>query len=111
VAQNTWKKVRYPSRKQVLLLIWVFTYKFNNNSYLLKAKGCLYVRGDLQVLNQEDTTATTLAAQTFRILIALAAVFDLDIHQLDATNAFVNSFLDEEVYTQIAAGYSEQGYV
>jgi hypothetical protein len=43
--------------------------------------------------------------------MALAVVFNLDIHQLDATNAFVNSFLDEEVYTQMAARYSEQGYI
>jgi hypothetical protein len=43
--------------------------------------------------------------------MALAAVFDINIRQLDATNAFVNTMLDEEVYTHMAEGYSESGYV
>lgn len=38
-------------------------------------------------------------------------MFDLDIQQIDAVNAFINSELDEEVYTRMAEGFSEYGYV
>jgi hypothetical protein len=43
--------------------------------------------------------------------MAIAAVFDLDIQQIDAVNAFVNSELDEEVYTYMAEGFSKYSYI
>jgi hypothetical protein len=62
-------------------------------------------------MTREDTAAITLAARTFCTLMAIAAAFDLDIRQIDALNAFVNSEIDEEVYTWMADGFSESGYV
>ena len=44
-----------------LLVMWVFTYKFDEDGYLLKHKARLVVQGDLQTL-EEETYATTLAA-------------------------------------------------
>jgi hypothetical protein len=35
------------SNKQILLLKWVFKYKFDSNSYLQKLKAQLYIYGDL----------------------------------------------------------------
>jgi len=47
--------------KQILLLKWVFKYKFNSDGYLQKLKAQLYVRRDLQI-TKEKTYAATLAA-------------------------------------------------
>lgn len=109
--RNTWKKVGYPAGKQVLPVKWVFTYKFDEEGYLIKAKARICVRGDLQILDREDTAAATLAARTFRTLMAIAAAFDLDMKQFDATNAFINSWLDEEVFIRMPEGYVEEGFV
>jgi Reverse transcriptase (RNA-dependent DNA polymerase) len=70
----------------------------------MKFKARLCVRGDLQTTEQ-DTYAATLAARTFRALIAITAAFDLEASQFDAINAFVNSDLDEEIYCQPPEGY------
>jgi hypothetical protein len=59
-------------------IIWVFTYKTDTNGYLTKFKARLCVRGDLQESVHEDTYAATLAARSFRALMAIVAVFDLD---------------------------------
>lgn len=111
VACKTFKKVQKPTGRQIIPLMWVFTYKFDQEGYLIKAKARICVRGDLQQMTREDTTATTLAACTFRTLMAIAAAFDLDIRQINALNAFVNSEINEEVYTWMAQGFSEPGYV
>jgi Reverse transcriptase (RNA-dependent DNA polymerase) len=37
--------------------------------------------------------------------MAITAAFDLEAHQFDAVNAFINSELDEEVYYQPSEGY------
>jgi hypothetical protein len=44
--------------------MWVFTYKFNEDRYLLKYKARLVVREDLQE-RYGDTYAATLAACLF----------------------------------------------
>src|SRR3984957_13975135 len=63
--------------KEPLLLMWVFTYKFDQNGYLTKYKACLVACRDLQYI-LEDTYAATLAAQTFRAVMAIVVAFDLD---------------------------------
>ena len=50
--------------KQLLLLMWVFTYKFDQDGYLIKHKARLVARGDLQY-TIEDTYVATLIAQIF----------------------------------------------
>ena len=46
-------------------VIWVWTYKFDTNGYLIKFKAHLCVRGDLQKMTLVDTRAATLAARVF----------------------------------------------
>src|SRR6266536_159539 len=59
-----------------LPLMWVLSYKFDEDRYLDRHKARLVARGDLQV-DQDDTYAATLAAQTFRAIMAIVAAFDL----------------------------------
>ena len=90
--------------------MWVFTYKLDKDGYLDKFKARLVARGDLQPTTEQDNYAATLAARVFRCLIAIAAQFDLDMHQLDAINAFTNSDIDEEVYVRFLDGFEKPGF-
>lgn len=71
VEKSDLNKLRIP-------LTWVFKYKFDTDGYLEKFRARLCARGDLQSTEQ-DTYAATLAAKTFRALMAVAAAFDLDL--------------------------------
>jgi hypothetical protein len=51
--------LRSTIQTNVLPLLWVFTYKFDTDGYLLKFKARICVRGDLQATDQ-DTYAATL---------------------------------------------------
>jgi hypothetical protein len=93
---------------QTLPLLWVFKYKFDTNGFLTKFKARLCVRGDLQTADQ-DTYAATLAARTFRALMAIAAAFDLEIRHYDAVYAFTNSKLDEKIYCDYPEGFERLG--
>jgi hypothetical protein len=109
-SKNTWKEVTIEEAQQdykhPLPLTWVYTYKFDSEGYLSKYKARLCARGDLQYTEQE-TYAATLAARTFRTLMALVAAFDLETRQLDAVNAFANSKINETLYCYIPDGYPE----
>jgi hypothetical protein len=87
----------------------VFTYKFDQDSYLLKLKARIYIRGDLETISPKDKRAITLAARAARLIFALVVVFNLDLRQRDAVTAFLNSPLPTETYTLIPEGFQQPG--
>jgi hypothetical protein len=91
-------------RHQLIPMRWVFAYKSDELGYLTRCKARLCVRGDTQILNDQDARTSTLAARTFRTLIAIMTRYDLETFQMDAVNAFLNSTLKEEVYCRYPPG-------
>ncbi|KAM4061919.1 reverse transcriptase (RNA-dependent DNA polymerase) [Hirsutella rhossiliensis] len=78
----------------------------------LKCKARICVRGDLQDEDDgRETYAATLAAKTFRIVMAIAARFDLDVRQFDVSNAFLYSDIkkDHPVYVRLPQGFALYG--
>ena len=92
---------------EILPLMWVFTYKFDEDGYLYKYKARLCVRGDLQE-TWGDTYAATLAIKVFRSLIAIAAAFGLEMFQFDALNAFLNAKLPQKMYCRTPEGFTTE---
>lgn len=109
--KGTFTPVRMPNDRsiQVLPLRWVFDYKFDQDGNLLKHKARIYVRGDLERVTTEEKRAATLTARTTHMLFALVAAFDLDLIQLDAVAAFLNSTLPNDVYTKVPDGFPNPG--
>ena len=109
---STVRKALIPEGSQILDCMWVYAYKFDKAGWLVKCKARLVVRGDQQKrTNGADTYAATLAGRSFKALLAIAAKFDLELHQYDAVNAFVHAKLDEVVYMRMPPGYQEKGMV
>ncbi|OAQ57457.2 polyprotein [Pochonia chlamydosporia 170] len=98
--------------EQVLDCMWVYTYKFDKHGYFQKCKARLVVRGDQQAKSiHEDTYASTLAGRSFRILMAIAARFDLESVQYDAVNAFVNAKINRDIFMRMPPGYRKPGRI
>ena len=89
---------------------WVFTYKVDEEGYVLSFKARIVVRGDLQH-TEDDTYAATLAAKALRTLIAIAAAWDMDLWQRDAISAFTNAVQPGKVYCYAPEGYGRPGYM
>ena len=83
---------------KILLLMWVFIYKLDDDSFLIKFKAWICVQEDLQDSTHHDIYAATLAARIFRALMVIAAAFDLEIFQFDTVNTFMNSSMKNTVY-------------
>ncbi|KID81860.1 polyprotein [Metarhizium guizhouense ARSEF 977] len=98
--------------QQVLDCMWVYTYKFDKHGRFQKCKARLVVRGDQQAKSiHEDTYASTLAGRSFRILMAIAARFDLELVQYDAVNAFVNAKMDRDIFMKMPPGHRKPGRI
>jgi Reverse transcriptase (RNA-dependent DNA polymerase) len=96
-------------QKDHIQLMWVWSYKFDVNGFLNKCKARLCARGDLQSTEQE-TYAATLAAQTFRAMMAIIAAFNLETRSFDVINAFVNGDLVAPLVARCPDGYSKENY-
>jgi len=55
-------------------------------------------------INYFDTYSPVTKIATIRVLIALAAIYDLIVHQMDVKTAFLNGDLEEEIYMTQAEG-------
>ncbi len=58
-----------------------------------------------QGLDFDDTFASVVKATSVRTLLALAAVEDLEIEQMDVKTAFLHGQLEEEVHVEQPTGY------
>jgi hypothetical protein len=113
---KSWTEVPYKAVKatghQILDCMWVYVYKFNKHHQFTKCKARLVIRGDQQRnITSQDTYAATLAGRSFRLLMAIAAKYDLELKQHDVTNAFVHASLDREVYMRMPQGYQKPGTI
>ena len=88
----------------IIPLKWVFTYKFNKDSYLTKFKACICACGDMQAVTNRETKANTLTACIFQVIMAIVVAFDLKTDQLDTVNTFLNSPLKKEKWVWILPG-------
>ena len=76
-----------------------------------KYKARLVVKGYRQKegLDYFDTYSLVTKITSIRMLIALAAVHDLKIHQMDVKTAFLNGELEEEIYMEQLEGFIVPG--
>ena len=58
-------------------------------------------------INFNETFSSVSSKDSFRIIIALIAQFDLELHQIDVKITFLNGDLGEEVYMVQPKGFQE----
>ena len=71
-----WQPARRTPDLFALPLKWVFSDKYDENNVHQRCKARIVVRGDKQMTNTlKSTYAATLAARSFRIMMAIVAHF------------------------------------
>ncbi|RYO77619.1 hypothetical protein DL764_010202 [Monosporascus ibericus] len=111
--RGVWKEIPITQAKSKLIpLKWVFTYKFDKDGWLERCKSRICVRGDLQEADSIISTyAATLAARSFRTVMAIAAKQDLEARQYDVVTAFLNALREGQptVTCALPEGFKKSG--
>ncbi|GKA89147.1 retrovirus-related pol polyprotein from transposon TNT 1-94 [Tanacetum coccineum] len=79
---------------------WVYKTKLDQKGNIKRFKACLVAKGYTQkeVIDYNETFSPILRKDSLRIVMALVAHYDLELHQMDVKTAFLNGDLHEDVY-------------
>ncbi|WJZ87759.1 hypothetical protein VitviT2T_007113 [Vitis vinifera] len=90
---------------------WVFKTKRDSSGKIERYKAKLMVKGYSQRkgIDFKETFSHVSTKDSFRVIMAIVAHFDLELHQMDVKTAFLNGDLNEEVYMEQPTGFAEVG--
>uniref|UniRef100_A0A2N9I931 Reverse transcriptase Ty1/copia-type domain-containing protein n=1 Tax=Fagus sylvatica TaxID=28930 RepID=A0A2N9I931_FAGSY len=107
LSNNTWVLVDLPPGSNTIGCKWVFRRKYRTDGTIQTFKVRLVAKGFRQRegIDYFDTYAPVARITSIRVLIALASIYKLVVHQMDVKTAFLNGDLDEEVYMDQPEGF------
>jgi len=106
---DTWKLTNLPENKKAIGVKWVYKTKKNAKGEVQRYKARLVAKGYKQRegIDYGEVFAPVARLETIRLMISLAAQHRWKIYQLDVKSAFLNGFLEEEIYVEQPLGYIE----
>jgi hypothetical protein len=106
---QVWKLVERPKGYNMIGTKWVFRNKQDQDRIVVRNKVRLVAQGYIQVegLNFIETCAPVVRLETIRILLAYACVHNIKLYQMDVKSAFLNSYINEEVYVEQPPGFED----
>jgi transposase InsO family protein len=111
--QGTWESAELPPGRKPITSRWVFAIKRADDGSIIRCKARLVGRGFSQIpgIDFDETYAPTVRYDTLRMVLSIAAGFNLEIHQMDVNNAYLAATLEEEIYMILPEGIDAAGQV
>ncbi|GJX06714.1 retrotransposon protein, putative, ty1-copia subclass [Tanacetum coccineum] len=99
---EVWILVELPPNGKTVGSKWLFKKKTDMDGAVHTYKARLVAKGYTQTpgIDYEETFSPVADIRAIRILIAIAAYYDYEIWQMDVKTAFLNGYLNEEVYME-----------
>lgn len=107
---KTWDIVDRPEDKDIIGCRWIFKTKRKPDGTVERRKARLVAQGYTQVYGVDyfETFAPVAEISSIRILYAIATEYNLDLHHIDVSTAFLYGDLEEEIYMEQPAGFENE---
>ncbi|CAJ2662215.1 unnamed protein product [Trifolium pratense] len=108
---EVWDLTELPVGCKAVGCKWVFKTKRDPNGKIERYKAILVAKGYSQRegIDYKETFSPVSTKDAFRVVMALVAHFDLELHHMDVKTAFLNGELAEDVYMFQPEGFAEAG--
>ncbi|KAL0408435.1 UNVERIFIED_CONTAM: Retrovirus-related Pol polyprotein from transposon RE2, partial [Sesamum radiatum] len=110
-SNQVWTLVDPPKGARPVGYKWVYKHKLGANREVTAFKARLVAKGYTQRpgIDFEETYSPVAMAKSIRILLAIAAWYDYEIWQMDVKTAFLNGFIEEEIFMDQSEGFTAVG--
>ncbi|GJY59755.1 retrovirus-related pol polyprotein from transposon TNT 1-94 [Tanacetum coccineum] len=104
---DVWELVPNPMDMTIIGTKWVYRNKLDENGVVTRNKARLVAQGYNQQegIDYDETYAPVARLESIRILLAYACALDFKLYQMDVKSAFLNGFINEEVYVAQPPGF------
>jgi hypothetical protein len=111
VVNNTWSLVPLPKGRKPISCKWVFKIKHGVHSEVECYKIRLVARGFTQTfgVDYNETFAPVTKFVSICCILALAAIENMEIHQMDIKTTFLNGDLKKKIYMEQPEGFTQEG--
>ncbi|GAU11010.1 hypothetical protein TSUD_113030 [Trifolium subterraneum] len=110
-SNKTWHLVDLPPGCKPIGCKWILKKKLKPDGTVEKYKARLIAKGFRQRENIDffDTFSPVTRITSIRVLISIAALYNLIVYQMDVNTAFLNGDLEEEIYMEQPEGFVIHG--
>ena len=109
---NVWNLVPRPNDHSIIGTKWIFRNKMDEHSNIVRNKARLVAQGYNQEegIDYEETYAPVARLEAIRMLLAFACFKNFKLFQMDVKSAFLNDFINEEVYVEQPPGFENPNF-
>jgi hypothetical protein len=110
-SNDVWDLVEIPNGAKRVGCKWVYKTKYDSKGKIERFKARLVAKGFTQRegIDYTETFSPVSKKDSFRIVMALVAHYDLELHQMNVKTAFLNGALQENVYMAQPEGFAIEG--
>nr|CAN81384.1 hypothetical protein VITISV_000819 [Vitis vinifera] len=108
---GVWDLVELPKDVKPIGCKWIFKTKRDSKGNIVRYKARLVAKGFTQKedIDYKETFSPVSSKDSFRIIMALVAHYDLELHQMDVKTAFLNGNIDETIYMVQPENFESNG--
>jgi len=110
---KVWLLIHRTEQMNVIGTKWVFKNKLDEQGVIVRNKARLVAKGYNQEegIDFEETYAPVARLEVVRLLLAYACMNGFKLHQMDVKSAFLNGYIDEEVYVSEPPRFKDHKYL
>jgi len=109
---EVWDLVPRPEGLNVIGTKWIYKNKSDENGMVTRNKARLLAQGYTQIecLDFDETFAPVARLESIRLLLGVSCILKFKLFQMDVKSAFLNGYLNEEVYVEQPKGLVDPSF-